>query len=320
MNIGNYGWKGGEHELQQLQLDINFALAHRNLKQLVCYGSERPEALWFFDDCALGDAVTVKPDRERIFWYEGQGYTFLRNEEGFPLGDEGQAFRLMDFPKMRPDVGIQQALTGNLPFALVAGPDDPEALLSLTRDLATQLRDSYIGKGGSYDGYLLLAAVAAYVAAPDIYQQRGEFPGIWIVGEKGGGKTLSAKVAMALWGYARLDQAMSFKSSTTVNCIITLGQLANMPNWGDEYKEGQLKEDNVRNIVHCGFNREIPGKFSPDGTTRKIRTNFIVTGESTCANAATMDRYITLVAAKESWGGTQAEKQDRFQWLLAHRP
>jgi len=182
-------------------------------------------------------------------------------------------------------------------------------------ELAFNLQQSF----SEYDGWLLLASFLSFAAAPEIYRSRGEFPGVWIAGEKGTGKTVGAKVCMALWGFSKLDQPMSFKSSTTVNAIITLGQMANIPDWGDEYKEGQLKEEGIKNIIHCGFNREIPGKWSPDGTTRKIRTNFIVTGESTCHNAATMDRFLTVGAAKENWKGDVATRDARFKWLLQNR-
>lgn len=310
---GNLGWKGGERELQALQLDINHRLARREVLQQVFHGCERPGGLWFFDDVALDTGLEVLPDKEGIFWHRRQGFTFLRNQDGVPIGDENQQFRITTGAKMNPGLGLRREANGR--FFLEKGADDAEALMGLAGELATALHKSF----AEYDGFLLLAAFASYAVAPEIYRARGEFPGIWIAGEKGSGKTVAAKVCMAMWGFAELDQPMSFKSSTTVNAIITLGQLANIPDWGDEYKEGQIKEEAIKNIIHCGFNREIPGKWSPDGTTRKIRTNFIVTGESTCDNAATMDRYLTVNAARENWRGDVAQCDERFKWLLANR-
>lgn len=312
---GNYGWEGGERELQVLQRDINFRLARREVKQVVYRGCEKPGMPWFFDDLLIDDGVEVLPDAEGIFWHERKGYTFLRNQEGLAIGDEQQAFRITVPAKMHPGMGLR--IKGPQEYELVKGEDDPEAVVNLMGELAAAMTESFAG----YDGLLLLGAFLSYAAAPEVYRARGgEFPGIWIPGEKGTGKTVAAKVCMSLWGFADLEQPMSFKSSTTVNAIITLGQLANIPNWGDEYKQGHLKEEaTMVNIVHCGFNREIPGKYSPDGTMRKVRTGFLITGESTCSEAATMDRYLTVNAAKENWRGSAEDGLRRFRWLLANR-
>jgi len=98
--IGNYGWEKGDGPLQALQRDINFILARREVIQLVCYGCERPGALWFSDDCAYADNGTVLlPDGEGIFWHQGRGYTFLRDQENIPRGEEGQSFRLKSAPR-----------------------------------------------------------------------------------------------------------------------------------------------------------------------------------------------------------------------------
>lgn len=312
-DVGNYNWQSGERAMQKLQADTDFILARREVRQLVFYGCDRPGSPWFFDDCLMVDGREVVPDDLGVFWHDGVGYAFLRDREtGRPIGDENQLFRLKDTPRMHPGMGLRVRGAG---FSLERGEDDPDALTSLAGELMMALKDSY----ASWNGLVLLGAACGFAAAPHLYGTRGEFPGIWIVGEKGSGKNVTAKAIMAMWGYGRLDSTESFKASSTVNMIHTLQQLACIPNWGDEYKEGQLKEETVRNIVHCGYGREVPGKHSPDGQTRTIRTNFLVTGESMCANAATMDRYITVVAARENWAGTDEEKQRRFRWLLDNR-
>ncbi len=313
--VGNYGWEKGEGPLQALQRDINFILARREVTQLVSYGCERPGALWFVDDCAYAaDGTLIRPDGEGIFWHQGRGYTFLRDYENIPRGEEGQSFRLKSAPCMRPELGLIFDKSGKLQLDADA-TDDPSALRELLGNFAFNLNDSY----GGYDGLMLLSATAAYFGGPEIYRQRGEFPGIWITGEKGGGKTYTAKWLVAIHGFTDLEAGLSFKTSSAVGAQIAMGQYANMPVWGDEYKENELRDLNVRGVIHGGFNREVPSKWSAEGRVRTIRTNFLVTGETTCNNAATMSRFISTVASRERRKGTSTEQLNRLRWLQDHR-
>src|ERR1041385_6855374 len=124
---------------------------------------------------------------------------------------------------------------------------------------------------------------------------------------------------MALHGFHELEAELSFKTSSAVGAQIAMGQYANMLLWGDEYKENELKDANVKGVIHSGFNRELPSKWSADGRTRTIRTNLLVTGETTCENAATMSRFVSTVAARERRTGTEREQLVRLGWLLDHR-
>ena len=184
--VGNYGWEKGEGPLQALQRDINFMLARREVVQLVCYGCERPGELWFLDDCAYADDGTViHPDAEGLFWYKGRGYTFLRDQDGTPRGEEGQSFRLKSLPRMHPDKGLVLGNGGKLQLEPGVA-DDPLAVRELLGNFIIHLNDSY----GGFDGLMLISATVAYYSSPEVYRLRGEFPGIWITGEKGSGKTL----------------------------------------------------------------------------------------------------------------------------------
>lgn len=320
-NQGNFGWESGERPLQTLMGDMDFRLAWREVQQLVYYGCEEADMPWFFDDMAILGDQEVERDAEGVFWFGNRGWTFLRDKKGFPMGDEDQPFALRDLPKMHPGLGLRMELTGagasqTYGFSLAKGADDPDALRQLLGELAACMEESFAER----DGLLLLGAFVSYAAGPELYEMTSGFPGVWVVGEKGSGKTVSAKVAMAMWGYGRLDSATSLKSCTTVALIHSASQLANIPNWADEYIEAELKEVGVKKILHAGWGREIPGKHTMDGVTRTIRTNFIVTGQTTCTDLATMDRYLTVVAAKENWKGTVDQQVARHRWLLGHRP
>ena len=313
--VGNFSWHRGETPLQSVQRDINFKLARREVTQLVCYGCERPGDLWVVDDCAFAeDETIVMPDAEGIFWHKGRGFTFLRDSENHPRGEEGQSFRLRKLPRMRPGWGLTFDKQGRL--QLEEGvQDDPVALQELLGSLVSNLNESF----GGFDGTMLVAATLAFMAGPEIFRRRGEFPGIWITGEKGSGKTYTARWLMAWHGFSELEAGLSFKTSSAVGAQIAMGQYANIPPWGDEYKENELREANTKGVIHGGFNRESPSKWSADGRIRTIRTNFLVTGETTCDSAATMSRFVTTVAAREKRTGSAEQQSARLEWLLDHQ-
>ena len=167
---------------------------------------------------------------------------------------------------------------------------------------------------------MLIGAILAFMAGPEIFRLRGEFPGVLITGEKGGGKTYTAKWLVALHGFTQLEAGVSLKTSAAVGVQMAMGQYANIPLPGDEYKENELREVATIGVIHSGFNREIPSKWSKDGRTWTIRTNLLVTGETTFSNAATMSRFVSTVAAREKRTGTAEEQTLRLSWLNDHRP
>lgn len=312
---GNYGWEGGERQLQALQRDINFALAYREVLQLVCFGCPQVGGVWFVDDCAYApDGTEILPDRDDIFWHAGKGYKFLRNSENLPLGEEDQEFRQKALLRMHPDLALGFDSAGQLCLRPNAA-DDPAAVRDLLGNFIIHLNASF----GGHDGAVLVAAIIAYFAGPELFDEYGQFPGVWITGEKDSGKTYTARWLMGFHGATGIASGIGFKSCTAVGMQIALGQYANIPVWGDEFRESELKDRSVVGVVHSGFNRELPSKWSADGRIRSIRSSLLITGESSCVNAATMSRFITVVAAREKRSGTHEEQQQRVDWLQKHQ-
>lgn len=312
---GNFNWQGGERQLQALQQDIDFLLAYKDVIQLVCYGCERVDGLWFVDDCAFApDGTQILPDKDSIFWHSGKGYQFLRNAEQIPLGEEEQAFRLKPVPLMQPGKGLVLDAKGE--FELQSNStDDSVAIQQLLGDFIIHLNESY----GGHEGATLIAASLAFFAGPDLFAEYHQFPGLWLTGEKGSGKTFTAKWLMGLHGVTGITSGLSFKTSTAVGMQIVMGQYANIPVWGDEFKESELRDPSVIGVVHGGFNREVATKWSVDGRIRTIRSNLLITGESACSNAATMSRFISAVAAREKRSGGSDEQRRRLEWLQQHQ-
>jgi hypothetical protein len=237
-----------------------------------------------------------------------------RNSEGVPIGEEDQAFRFKSSPHMYPGQGLVCDSHGKI-ILKQGAPDDPSALQDLLGNFVLSLSESY----GGQDGEMLIGAMVSFYAAPELYAERNQFPGIWIHGEKGGGKTATAQWLLALFGFRHIESGISFKTSSAVGMHIALGQYANIPVWGDEYKEGELYNPHIVGVIHGGFNREVASKWSVDGRTRSIRTSLLVTGESTSSNAATMSRFVNVIAAREKRAGTEEEQLRRLKWLQDHR-
>jgi hypothetical protein len=93
---------------------------------------------------------------------------------------------------------------------------------------------------------------------------------------------------------------------------IAVEQFENLPVWLDEFREAEVHADK-RAIIHAVFNRELPSKFSETGRMRRIRSAFIVAGESTTTDAATRSRYAHIHVDKRRRRG------NHLPWLKNHR-
>jgi len=217
-------------------------------------------------------------------------------------------------PRMHPDFGL--AFNNKALLCLKQNvPDDPAALKELLGGFLIHLNESY----GGHDGAMLIGAVCAFYAAPELFAEYGQFPGLWITGEKGSGKTYTVRWLMALHGIIGLASGLSFKTSTSVGMQIALGQYANIPVWGDEFKETELRDSSIIGVIHGGFNREVATKWSADGGSRTIRSSLLITGESTCSKAATMSRFVSTISAREKRSGTNEDRHARLKWLERHQ-
>lgn len=348
---GNYAWCSGERALQALNLDVFFKLARKEVKQLPCYGCQRPDEPWFFDDLAIGaNGEVILPDKEGVFWVDSKdergettsrtGYTYLRNTERVPIGDEDQPFTFRVPPRMCPGWGLRQNLENQLPdswveFELAKGEDDDiGALRELTAMVGLQLQNCL----GGYDGWLFMGGVLAFAGGPELYKMDGEFPGVFVSGEKGSGKTYLAKWATSFHGFGAgygldgkpawtLESGIELPPATGVGLQVSLGQYANLMVWADEYLHGSLKHE-VQEVIHMGFNRGASQKYTVDGKKRTLRTNFMVTGETTADRSATLGRFIMLLASKEkrahpsrerSWSGAPEEQLRSLEWMKRNR-
>lgn len=312
---GNFAYQGGEKELQRLHEDVGRSIAYRTVKLVQSFGwhalgkhlreDGTLPGIWFFDDCAIADGKVVRPDGDGIFWHNGKGYRVGE------MSREGMF--VLKRPTMEPDRAAVQMVLGDTPF--LDGVTELDALRALFHGLATRINDNL----GGDEGLLALGSMLAFAAAPEIYRRESNFPGLWIHGEAGGGKTTLCEVLTRLWGFD-LQAGLSTRSKqvTAVGMLQTAEQYENLPVWFDEFRQWEVPEDKSA-IIQSGYNRDVAAKYSPTGLQRKINTGFIVCGESTTSDAATRGRYPHIQVAKPKRKGSYEEQKQRHRWLMRHK-
>ena len=85
---------------------------------------------------------------------------------------------------------------------------------------------------------MLIAATTAFFAGPDLFAEFAQFPGLWITGEKGSGKTYTAKWLMGLHGMTGITSSLTFKSSTAVGRELTEANIAGRSIWINSRNSG----------------------------------------------------------------------------------
>lgn len=310
LSKGNFTWAGGEKQLQNLMEDVNRSVAWKRVKQIVSFGwhalGKKPgpdglvPGIWFSDEGAIADGKIILPRRDEsgnvrdgIIWHDDHGYIIEENAR------EGK------FLQGRPSLRLEEAIS-------------LEKLKALFRETCTRLKDT-LGKEDDFAGFLVMGAVLAYAAAPEIIRQRDSFASLWLHGLKGSGKTTLARVLMALHGLRRqsgLD--LNSKQVTAIGLAQALEQYSNLMVWADEFRQWSITDDKLT-LIRSGYDRTTAAKWSPDGVQRQVNTNFLVSGETTSNDAATASRYAHVQVSATEWQGMPDEIRERVDWFNRHR-
>jgi len=305
-------WKGGEKDLQDLSDDWQARSSKRAIHEIETYGFNEESGLWKFADRAFADNLEttgsaqksriIIPDKNMVFWHDGVGY-----QTDFRVDKLGDGFE--QGAPILGDLNVKQASA---------------CFLLMTKHLFDAL--------GDYTGWLLLGSMLAYAAHPEILKRYGGAPGIWLTGRKGSGKSTIAEWLMRIWGFP--GRYVTLTAETTgVFVSREISKYEYIPAWFDEYREHTVRPE-VKSVLHNAFNRAAGGKGTADSTrrTRSVRpgTTPIVTGETSCGDAATRSRYLNATALADRALGNSAERlaimksqQDAFRnighFLMLHR-
>ncbi|MBI2950360.1 MAG: hypothetical protein HYY23_22255 [Verrucomicrobia bacterium] len=310
-NQGPFTWMTGETELGFLRHDLNQLVRGFQVYQLAHFGWHYDAKFWLAVDCAITDPQTpmevgqmLPPDEDGIFWHGGVGYLMSETDR------EGESFAL-GRPQWHPMLGLRVEAQGRLELVENV-PDDPEAIRGLFQELSFAMKQTL----GGFEGFLALGAVIGFAAGPEFMEREGWFPGLWVPGARGSGKSTFAGWLMALWGFAR-EGGVNLPDSSKVGLQITAQQYCNLPIWFEEYQYtlDASKVDFIKRL----YNRDSSMKKQGE-TRRKIMTNALITGEATSHDSATHQRFPQVhVSAQKRREIEQATEVSFKPWLMEHQ-
>lgn len=284
ISFGGFSWDGNENDLAALRNDTNQVLVGRTVNELVGFGWNNKARMWVFEDGAITDAGDIiKSDEDGIIWRDGVGYQMGQ------VDMEGEGFR-MGAPQMHLGQGLRMTADGG--YAIEDGADDPRAL----RSLASELMAALFNAAGGAEAWLAMGSVLAFAIGPEFFRKNQWFPGLWITGQRGSGKTTLARILISLWGFI-CDAGIPLKTSTPPGVLIAAQQYAFLPLWLDEYRH-DLRPDLV-DVLRTLYDRASGSKKQFSQLQRVIQTNAVVVGEHTSNDSATRQRFVHVHMAEE---------------------
>jgi hypothetical protein len=325
---GNFNWGvgggAGNIELQMLQADMSHAAAYRVVRLIEYCGwhpldkpqpqtkievdADRVEmelGIWFYHECAYVDGERILPDEDGIFWHQGMGYAFARKgrETEFTHGR----------PQMRPDVDIKALKFDKADWEFGQKPTAAARPPTITGEFFREVCRRFFDTAGGHEGWLAVGAVLGYAAAPEIFQRRKMFPGLWTSGQMGSGKTTFVSWLMSIPGFSvESGLGLISKNVTAVGIMCQLENYSNLPVWLDEFRQAVITPDKEA-ILRDVYNRQLAAKWSPDGFQRTIRTATLVSGESTTSDAAMRSRYPHVLISE------QRRLANHYEWMQRHQ-
>lgn len=310
-------WSAGERELNRLQNDFSREVSFKDVIEVPLRGYHEPSRLWFFEDVAYGpDGEQYLPNpKTGIFWVSPdkdskgivQGYTFPRDSQGRPRDREGEVFR-QGVPRMRPEI---------------EGRTD---LAEWFTDVARKCYETV----GDFGGFMGLGMMLAYAAGPEVFREWSCFPGLWLHGEQGQGKSSFARWLIRIWGFDR-DKGLPLPADERTGTLTApavagaLGQYGNQPLWLDEYQT--TTPGWVRAILKNIYDRAEGAKRDFGQNPREFLTGVIVSGVATSSESQTKSRYAHVQLSskrrlRDHYQWFQAESRDFYQFgrhLMRHR-
>jgi hypothetical protein len=321
---GNFCWGvgggAGNIELQMLHRDVANNAAYR-VARLIEYcgwhglsrtvndkGQVVLDGLWFYDECAFtASGELLLPDDDGVITYNGEIFVLARKgrEADFAHGR----------PKMRPN----ETLTGKEPWlknmddvhvikldrSAWTGPEGDAAPGEGAPGEGTRPTESVMGwyfrevckrfydTAGGMGGYMCVANMLGYAAGPEFFDRNGCLPSAFVPGQMGSGKTVFCNWLMGLQGYDQTTKGLGLGKGSRVTPVGLCQQLENYSSlaiWFDEYREYEISAEKV-SIVRDAHDRQLAGKWTPDGVQRVIRTTPLVSGETDTRDSATRSRF-----------------------------
>lgn len=278
-------WGDGERPWQALTEDLNAALAWRKVTEVTSWGWHAESRSWFFGDCVITEeGAILRPNRNGYYRIGSENYMMSERDR------EGQQWH-HGAPLMHPDEELDEA--------------------SVT-DLWSRTMDLFHQAVGTQEAYLAAGLALAYAAAPEIFERARQFPGLWLHGEKGQGKSWLARWLMHFWGF-KMSGGVTLESTTQVGAALVVQQYSNLPVWFEEFQT--TSQEMIRQLLKSLFDRSAGAKKL--GQLREILTSPLVIGQATSADAATRSRYPHVQVSKARRLPQPMPGANEGEWLLA---
>jgi len=307
---GNFEWFAGITELHELQQDMAHDTAYRIVHKVESCGwfplggkRDGPllRGIWFYDECGYADGKAIKPDEDGIVWYEGEGY-FLTDTGRESVFVQGR-------PKIQPELKFADCGLDIRDWDM-----KPDANLSELGAFFREMCKRYNETLAGYEGVMIVGGMLAYAVGPELFADNRFFSGLWAHGQRGSGKTSGVSWAMNIWGFnVTSGIALAQRTSTAVGILQQAENYSYLPLWLDEFRAYQVEMDKA-GILRNAYDRAMQAKWSPDGKVRTLKTNFIVSGETTSDDGATRNRFPHVQFSADK---REANHED---WFTKHAP
>jgi hypothetical protein len=296
-NITGAAWNGGQNELSGLHEDMGHEVAFKDVMEVPLRGYHEKSRMWFFEDMAFSDEAECTPDpKTGIFWVRRdkmtQGYSFARDGSGRPRDREDEVFR-QGVPKMHPEK-----------------PSTEKEDREFFKEIVTRFQETL----GEHEACLALGMILIAAAGPEIVKEHSAFPGMWVHGAQGEGKSSSVRWLMRFWGFNK-EKGWPLPSDergtlTPAALAGALGQYGELPLWLDEYQP--TAPSWVRAILKNVYDRAEGGKKDFGAAPREFLSSVVVSGIATSMEAQTKGRFVHIqVSAKN-------RKANHYQWFQSN--
>ena len=282
LSMGHYHWFGGQEECDLWCQEIDVKNYQKVIEEIDTYGWNREGRFYLLGDCAVLPGGEFKfPDRNGIIWVNGTGYKNSDNMASFTTkppclfpndANPAEAYLAIDWEQERLEI------------------------LPIWQNLLADYKESF----GGYAGFGVVSGHIQYLAHPEVRQEIGGKPGLWVQGEKGSGKTKSIEFLMRMIGYPLYYGYISL-GGTKVGVERSLCQFSNLPFHIDEWRN-ENADPKLEDLIRNSYNETATPKGTPNGNkgVRKLTPSTIpiITGEDGTTDPALRSRYISITSSQ----------------------
>ena len=326
---GNYsfglGKRAGEIQLQMLHADINRELTEHTVIEVDSRGHHEESGLWFFEDAVFlpeGGNPFIPDDRGIVKVFDPRcprcckalkatdrgplcgpcaeaGFKkpveWASWEQGYLLSEPAlvaEKFK-QPMPRLRPEVR-----------------STVEAEVALLGELGVKLYQTV----GTFEAYIGIGAVLANLAEPEIREAWNSFPGLWVHGEQGSGKTSVARWLLTLLGLY-IKAGFKLADASPPGLGSAMKNLGSLPVWLEEYQPNTPQW--VIDLLKSTYGHEPGAKMT---AARELHSGVIVSGVATCRDAQTKSRFahVQLAKPRRLIDPATGEPYNHFDWFQEH--